>query len=208
LFNRLNEETQTNLWICDDTHKERNLKEGTVGLNGAKAPGRQKKMETKHTWRLGTRNWASVRKLMMSDTIIMTYKWHKMLGAGPIAHENCADVPKPLTPQLYATQNQNNTSSLLQYACACHGSLFAVHFNACEWQYIPTKSIHDCKQSLASDTDFEARHMISIQHVSKLDTKWMTQSSRWVCHIYRLVTYEAQRHLGGVGATKDVHASL
>jgi hypothetical protein len=92
-----------------------------------------------------------------------------------------------------------NTSRLLQYACACYGSLIAVHINACEWQYIPTKSIHAYKQSLASDTDFEARHMISIQHVSKLDTKWMTQSSQWVCHTYRQVTYEAQRHGVGVG---------
>jgi hypothetical protein len=31
--------------ICDytQTHTERKLKEGTVGMNGAKAPGRQKK---------------------------------------------------------------------------------------------------------------------------------------------------------------------
>ena len=68
------------------------------------------------------------------------------------------------------------------------------------------KSIRDYKQSLASDADFEESHIISIQHVSKLDTKWMIQPSRWLCHIHRLVTYEAQRHLGG--ATKDVHVSL
>ena len=196
-------------------------------MNGAKAPRRPQKTEIKHTWRLGTGNWASVRKLIMSVMIIMTYKWHKMFGAGPIAHKmygagpithkmfgagpiahkmfgagptahaNCTDVPKLLVPQLYTNQNQNNTSSLLQYACACHGSLFAIHFNARKWQYIPTKSIHDYTQSLESRTDFEAWHMISVQHVSKLDAEWMTQSSRWVCHIYRLVTYEAQRHWGG-----------
>ena len=73
-----------------------------------------KKMQNKHTWKLGTDNSASVRKIMMSDTIIMKYSWHKISGAGPIAHANCTDVPKPLTPQFYTIQNQNNTCQFIK----------------------------------------------------------------------------------------------